>query len=26
MTNMIEPSVCGSDAALWQITFTTCCY
>jgi len=24
VTNTIEPSICGSDAALCQITLTTC--
>jgi len=26
LANMIEPFVCGGDAALCQITLTTCCY
>jgi len=25
LANTIEPSVCGSDAALCQIALTTCC-
>jgi len=25
LANMTEPSVCGGDAALRQITLTTCC-
>jgi len=25
LANMAEPSVCGGDAALRQITLTTCC-
>jgi len=26
LANMTEPSVCGGDAALCQITLTTCCH
>jgi len=26
LTNMTEPSMCGGDVALCQITLTTCCY
>ena len=26
LTNTTEPSVCGGDAAFWQITLTTCYY
>jgi len=26
LKNTTEPSMCGGDAALCQITLTTCCY